>query len=115
MEITGKLLQKNEVRKITETFSVQEIIADCGYMNQMQEWKENIIKFQISNANIEEISKVPDDSVLKFYFFPKGRWFDKKDNSGKDVAVNLDISKFEVLKLAEQEQKATETQNNDLV
>lgn len=101
MEITGKILQKNETRKISETFSVQEFIADCGTTNQMQEWRENILKFQVANAKIEQLEKITVGSVVKISFFPNGRWFDKRDGSGRDAAFNLDAFKFEVLKPAE--------------
>lgn len=101
MEITGKILQKNETRKISETFSVQEFIADCGTTNQMQEWRENILKFQVANAKIEELAKISVGSVVKISFFPNGRWYDKRDGSGRDAAFNLDAFKFEVLKPAE--------------
>lgn len=101
MEITGKILQKNETRKISETFSVQEFIADCGTTNQMQEWRENILKFQVANAKIEQLEKITVGSVVKISFFPNGRWFEKRDNTGRDVAFNLDAFKFEVLKPAD--------------
>ena len=106
MEITGKILQKNETRKISDTFSVQEFIADCGTTNQMQEWRENILKFQVSNAKIEQLDKIAVGSVVKISFFPNGRWFEKRDGSGRDAAFNLDAFKFEILKAAATEPHA---------
>lgn len=100
MDITGKIVQKNEERQITDSFKVKEFVADCGNFNQVQEWQENILKFQVKNSKIEELNKIPDGSIVKISFFPNGRWFDKKDNSGKDVAFNLDAFRFEVLKEA---------------
>lgn len=112
MEITGKILQKNEVRKITDTFSVQEFIADCGTTNQMQEWKENILKFQASNSRITDLEKISIGSIVKISFFPNGRWYDKKDGSGRDAASNLDAFRLEVLKAAEPEK--TESSDDKL-
>jgi len=113
MEITGKILEKLEVKTISETFKVQEFVADCGMMNQMQEWKENILPFQVSNANIDVLAKINPGSIVKITFFPKGRYYEKRDGSGNAVAFNMDAYKLEVLKAADE--PTPETPTNGLI
>lgn len=88
MDITGVLLKKSEVQEKTEKFKIQEFYLDCTRYDQYTgERYENIIKFQVTNANIEKLQAVQEGYIVKVSFFPTGRFFDYQGE--KKHAQNL--------------------------
>lgn len=98
MEIYGTITSRTAVEQKTEAFKVQTCILDASYTdNRTGKTYENTLEFQVTGNAIEKLAAVPDQSRVKVFFNPQGRWVEKKDNSGKFVAQNLNAWKFEIL------------------
>lgn len=80
MEIRGKVLSKGDVVARTDKFKVQEFFLDCSTFNQYTgEKRENIIKLQVINGNIEKFSSVTVGMEVKIHFQINGRFFEWQD------------------------------------
>lgn len=80
MEIRGKVLSKGDVVARTEKFKVQEFFLDCSIFDQYTgEKRENIIKLQVINGNIEKFSSVVVGMEVKIHFQINGRFFEWQD------------------------------------
>lgn len=111
MDITGKLLKTSEIKTFDNGFQVQEFYLDCTLFNQYTgEPRENIVKFQIKGNNIEYLDLVKVDDRVKVYFTISGRFYDKKDGTGKIHIQNLDAYKVEKLEQGKNQQQSTDNQ-----
>lgn len=99
-EIYGIMLNRSEIKQPTESFSVQEFFVDCSEFDRFSGQKkfENKLKFQVSNSKIEELRKVNRGDLIKIFFTPQGREYEKQDGTGKGHAQNLNVWKIEVAK-----------------
>ena len=80
MEIRGKVLSKGDVVARTDKFKVQEFFLDCSTYDQYTgEKRENIIKLQVINGNIEKFSSVVVGMEVKIHFQINGRFFEWQD------------------------------------
>jgi hypothetical protein len=80
MEIRGKVLSKGDVVARTDKFKVQEFFLDCSTYDQYTgEKRENIIKLQVINGNIEKFSSVTVGMEVKIHFQINGRFFEWQD------------------------------------
>lgn len=80
MEIRGKVLSKGDVVARTDKFKVQEFFLDCSIFDQYTgEKRENIIKLQVINGNIEKFSSVTVGMEVKIHFQINGRFFEWQD------------------------------------
>ena len=101
MDIIGNIYNRGAAEQKTETFRVQEFILDASYFdNYNQTQRENFLKMQVKNANIDKLAAIPDGSRVKVFFTVEGRFYDKEDGT-KGHAQNLSVFNFEVIKLAE--------------
>ena len=101
MDIIGNIYSREAVEQKTETFRVQEFMLDASYFdNYNQTQRENFIRMQVKNTNIDKLAKIPDGSRVKVFFTIEGRFYDKEDGT-KGHAQNLSAFNFEVIKLAE--------------
>ena len=101
MDIIGKIYSREAAEQKTETFRVQEFLLDASYFdNYNQTNRENFLKMQVKNANIDKLAAIPNGSRVKVFFTIEGRFYDKEDGT-KGHAQNLSAFNFEVIKLAE--------------
>lgn len=70
-----------------------------SYINN-QTNRENFLKMQVKNANIDKLAAIPNGSRVKVFFTIEGRFYDKEDGT-KGHAQNLSAFNFEVIKMAE--------------
>lgn len=98
MEIYGTIISRTEVEQKTENFRVQKFILDASYWDNISgKMYENTLEFQVSGNSIENLAAISDNSRVKVFFSPKGKEVEKKDDSGKFIAQNLNAWKFELL------------------
>lgn len=101
MDIIGNIYSREAAEQKTETFRVQEFLLDASYFdNYNQTNRENFLKMQVKNANIDKLAAIPNGSRVKVFFTIEGRFYDKEDET-KGHAQNLSAFNFEVIKLAE--------------
>ena len=101
MDIIGNIYSREAAEQKTETFRVQEFLLDASYFdNYNQTQRENLLKMQEKNDNIDNLSEIPNGMRVKDYFTIEGRFYDKEDGT-KGHAQNLSAFNFEVIKLAE--------------
>lgn len=72
------------------------------------EKRENFLKFQVTNKNIEKLQNIPVGAIIKVTFGIRGRFFDGTDRetgaTKKMHGQNLDAYGFEVIQMPPQEQ-----------
>lgn len=99
MEINGIITEIKAKEQKTETFAIQEIMADCSTYSQMGDKYENHLCFQFTGNKIDKIigsgAKVGDRVIIKFQ--PQGRYYDKKDDSGKGFSQSLSAYGLELM------------------
>ena len=89
MEIRGKVLSKGDVVARTDKFKVQEFYLDCSTFDQYTgEKRENIIKLQVINGNIEKFSSVVVGMEVKIHFQINGRFFEWQDKEMHSQNLN---------------------------
>ncbi|WP_404812042.1 DUF3127 domain-containing protein [Capnocytophaga canimorsus] len=108
MDIRGKLLKKSAIEQKTETFKVQEFYLDCSTFDQYTgEKRENLLRFQVTNAKIDKFQSVPVGAIVKVSFGIRGRFFDGMDKetgqTKKMHGQNLDAYAFEVIEYPQQQ------------
>ena len=94
MDIIGNIYSREAAEQKTETFRVQEFLLDASYFdNYNQTNRENFLKMQVKNANIDKLAAIPNGSRVKVFF--------TIEDGTKGHAQNLSAFNFEVIKLAE--------------
>lgn len=108
MEITGFMLNRSEERRISETFQTMDFYADCGeYDRRTGQKYENVLKFQVSNANIDRLDSIKKGDLIKISFQPRGVVYEKEGE--KRHFQTLNAWRIELV-----EHKQNNVQNNAL-
>lgn len=77
MYLIGTILKRGEITSKTETFKVQQFYLDSSIYDQFTgEKRENYLKFQLINSNIEALKHFRDGERVKVHFNLKGRFFE---------------------------------------
>lgn len=95
MELVGKIYAKEAKQQKTENFAVQEFVIDSSFFDrETGEKRENFIRFQCTNRNIDELEKVAIGDKVRVSFGINGRYY---ENEAKEMkhAQNLNAYKFE--------------------
>lgn len=70
MDIIGNIYSREAAEQKTETFRVQEFLLDASYFdNYNQTNRENFLKMQVKNANIDKLAAIPNGSRVKVFFY----------------------------------------------
>ncbi|WP_392436439.1 DUF3127 domain-containing protein [Cruoricaptor ignavus] len=78
MEITGFMLNRSEEKRISDTFQTMDFYVDCSEFDRRTGQKyENILKFQLSNSNIDRLDSIKKGDMIKITFRPQGRTYQK--------------------------------------
>ena len=65
MDIIGNIYTREVVEQKTETFRVQEFLLDASYFdNYNQTNRENFLKMQVKNANIDKLAQRINQPLL---------------------------------------------------
>lgn len=107
MEVIGTFLKASEIKTFESGYQVQEFYLDYSKFDQYTgEKRENILRFQLNGDNIGYLENINKGEKVKVYFVINGKFYDKKDGTGKAHFQNLNAYKVEKL---EQKQPATPT------
>jgi len=74
-EITGKLIVKNDLQKISEKFQKREFVIEVENEKNPQ-WND-VIKFQLVQDRCDLIEKIQLDELIKVYFNIRGTKWEK--------------------------------------
>jgi len=74
-EITGKLIVKNDLQKISEKFQKREFVIEVENEKNPQ-WND-VIKFQLVQDRCDLIENIQIDELIKVYFNIRGTKWDK--------------------------------------
>jgi len=74
-EITGKLIVKNDLQKISEKFQKREFVIEVENEKNPQ-WND-VIKFQLVQDRCDLIEKIQLDEPIKVYFNIRGTKWEK--------------------------------------
>lgn len=112
MDIIGKLHSIDNEVQITENFRKQMFILDLTRYNQdTGEVYENYSELQINNGRID-LSGFSLGQKVKVTFFISGRYYDKKDGSGKGFFQNLIAASIEAFGNNKTQQRTQQTQSS---
>ena len=66
MDIIGNIYKREAAEQKTETFRVQEFMLDASYFdNYNQTQRENFLKMQVKNANIDKLAANKEKELLE--------------------------------------------------
>lgn len=95
MEIKGIIHEIEEIRQITEKFSVQNFKLNLTRFNpDTGEEYKNFAEFQNINSKVDLNNFKLGDRV-NCHFNVSGRYFEKKDGNGQGFAQTLNCFKLE--------------------
>ncbi len=78
MEIYGLMLNRSEEKRHSDTFSTMDFYVDCSEFDRFSGRKyDNILKFQVTNSNIDRLDSIKKDDRIKVHFKPQGRTYEK--------------------------------------
>lgn len=78
MEIIGTMLNRSEEKRISDTFQTMEFYVDCSEYDRYNGQRyENILKFQVTNSNIDRLDSIKKGDLVKVHFRPNGRTYEK--------------------------------------
>ena len=78
LEVYGVMMHREQERRISENFQTMDFFVDCSEFDRFTGQKyENILKFQVSNSNIDRLDSIKDGDKVKITFRPKGRYYER--------------------------------------
>ncbi|MCP4522026.1 MAG: DUF3127 domain-containing protein [Cytophagales bacterium] len=86
-DLTGKLLEKNDIQKITETFQKREFVVECEENNAGRVWTD-YIKFQLIQDKCDILDQYNVGDTIKVTFNIKGNKWEKEGNVNYFVNLN---------------------------
>lgn len=96
MELTGTLISTSAIKTFESGYQIQEFYIDYSRYDQYTgERKENILKFQIGGNRMEYLNMVNPNDKVKVYFTIDGKFYAKKDGTGKAHFQTLNAYKIE--------------------
>jgi len=94
LKLRGAVLEIREPRKISEKFTVQELLLDTSQYNNMTGEKyENANLFQVINNKVD-LGAFNRGDVVDVKFYLNGRFYDKKDG-GKGFMQSLNLASID--------------------
>ena len=78
MEIYGIMLNRSDERRPTENFAIVDFYVDCSEYDRFSGKRyENILRFQVSNSNIDRLDSIKRGDKVKVHFKPQGKKYEK--------------------------------------
>lgn len=79
MDVSGKIIEKYDTQEITETFKIREFVLE--YIENPQYSYPELLKFQLVQANCDQLDRFEVGNQIKVEFNLKGRkWTDPEGN-----------------------------------
>lgn len=76
-EITGKLIEKYDIQKVTETFRKREFVLETVEEGSSRSFSESI-KFQLTQDRVDLLDPFNPQETIKVHFNIKGRKWEKE-------------------------------------
>ena len=94
MELYAQIISIEEMRQMSETFVLREMLLDCSTYEQGTGRRfENILRVQAINAKVDLLNGFKEGERVKVKIYPNGRFYEK--DGERKHSQNLNLFKIE--------------------